>query len=180
MRHKRKFSSVGSGLGILGKFQFLGPGKLIAGNNVELLNVNIWTDKNAVITIGNNVELKNMSIFADKNAVVTIGNNVRISNNVQIIAQKQIVIKDEALIGKQTILQDSDFHGIDGKAPKIEPITIGFHVWLARQVLVLKGVTIGDYSIVGAGSVVVSHISDHVIVAGNPARQIGVTKDGYS
>ncbi len=121
-----------------------------------------------------------MNIFADKNAIVNIGNNVQISNNTQIIAQKQITIKDEALIGKQTIIQDSDFHGIDGNPPKIEPITIGFHVWLARQVLILKGVTVGDHSIVGAGSVVASNIPDHVIVVGNPARQIGVTKNGYS
>ena len=180
LRYKGKFASVGSGLSILGKFEFSGKGKLIAGNNLTLLNASFWTDKNAVVTLGNNVALRGVSFFTDENAVLTLGNNVQLMNNAQIYTRKQITIKDEALIGNQTVIQDTDFHGIDGNPPKTEPIKIGFHVWIARQVLVLKGVTIGDYSIVGAGSVVASDIPDHVIAAGNPARQIGVTKNGYS
>jgi serine acetyltransferase len=47
------------------------------------------------------------------------------------------------------------------------------NVWLSEGVVVCKGVTIGENSIVGAGSIVVSDVPDHSIAAGNPARVIG-------
>jgi maltose O-acetyltransferase len=59
------------------------------------------------------------------------------------------------------------------------PVKLGFYIWLGRDVLVLKGVTIEDYSIVGARSVVTSNVAANTIVAGNPAREIGQTKSGY-
>lgn len=180
LRYTRKFADIGSGLGILGKFKFSGQGRLIVGNDVLLVNASFWIDKDAAVTLGNNVALRGASFFVDKSATVILGNNVQLMNGVQIFARKQITINAEALIGDQTVIQDTDFHGIDGNPIKVKPVTIGFHVWIARQVLVLKGVTIGDYSIVGAGSVVTSDIPDHVIVAGNPAKQIGITENGYS
>ena len=75
---------------------------------------------------------------------------------------------------------DSDFHvhwppekrrtvrtGADDRAVKI-----GEYVWIGANSLVLKGVSIGDNSIVGAGSVVANDIPANVIAAGNPARVI--------
>jgi maltose O-acetyltransferase len=53
-------------------------------------------------------------------------------------------------------------------------------VWVCAKVIILKGVSIGDYSIVGAGSVVTKDIENNSLVVGNPARKIGDTKTGYS
>jgi maltose O-acetyltransferase len=55
-----------------------------------------------------------------------------------------------------------------------EPITIGDDVWIGASVIVLPGVTIGNGSVIGAGSVVTRDVDDFTVVAGNPARPIGV------
>lgn len=52
------------------------------------------------------------------------------------------------------------------------PITIGNNVWIGAQVCVLPGVTIGDDSVIGAGSVVTKDIPAGVLAAGNPCRVI--------
>jgi maltose O-acetyltransferase len=53
-----------------------------------------------------------------------------------------------------------------------EPITIGRNVWLGGAVVVLPGVTIGDDTVVGAGSVVVDDLPSGVLAVGNPARVV--------
>jgi acetyltransferase-like isoleucine patch superfamily enzyme len=53
-----------------------------------------------------------------------------------------------------------------------KPITIGNRTWLAANVTVLPGVTIGNDVIIGAGSVVTHDIPDRVIAAGNPCKVI--------
>ena len=50
------------------------------------------------------------------------------------------------------------------------PITIGNNVWIGAQVCVLPGVTIGDNTIIGAGSVVTKSIPANVLAVGNPCR----------
>ena len=60
-------------------------------------------------------------------------------------------------------------------------IHIGCNVWLGAGAIILRGVTIGDNSIVGAGSVVTKDVPANVIVVGNPARvlrQITEEDDG--
>ena len=53
-----------------------------------------------------------------------------------------------------------------------KPIIIGDHVWIGKNALILKGVTIGNGAIVAAGSVVVKDVSAKTLVAGNPAKVI--------
>ena len=50
------------------------------------------------------------------------------------------------------------------------PITVGSHVWFGANVTVLPGVTIGDNSVIGAGSVVTRDIPAGVVAVGNPCR----------
>ncbi|MNW69701.1 Galactoside O-acetyltransferase [compost metagenome] len=58
------------------------------------------------------------------------------------------------------------------------PITVGNNVWIGGNVCVLAGVTIGDASIIGAGSVVTKDIPSGVIAAGNPCKVIRkITED---
>ncbi len=59
------------------------------------------------------------------------------------------------------------------------PITIGNNVWIGAQACILPGVTIGDNTVIGAGSVVTKNIPDHTLWYGNPATQKGyITEDG--
>ena len=52
------------------------------------------------------------------------------------------------------------------------PIQIGIHVWIGTNVTICCGVKVGNYSVIGAGSVITKHVPEYAIIAGNPARII--------
>lgn len=64
-----------------------------------------------------------------------------------------------------------------GTAINIAPVSIGDYVWLGERVIVLKGVTIGDMTVVGAGSVVTRSLPSKVMAVGSPAKVIRVWDD---
>jgi acetyltransferase-like isoleucine patch superfamily enzyme len=107
---------------------------------------------------------------------INIGNDVGISGS-SIVAMDSIVIKDRVLIGSGTLIIDNDLHPIgihkETQTPEIvmaKPITIESDVFIGARAIILKGVTIGCGSIVGAGSVVTKNVPPHSVVGGNPAR----------
>ncbi len=81
-------------------------------------------------------------------------------------------------IGRNTILNDSDLltttHDIDHPGFKVQPlsVTIGEYAWLPRKIIVLPGVRIGDYAVIGTGSVVAGDIPDYGVAVGNPATVV--------
>jgi maltose O-acetyltransferase len=56
-------------------------------------------------------------------------------------------------------------------------VTIGDRVWIGYRALILPGVTIGEGAVIGAGAVVTKNVADYSIMAGNPARVIGMRND---
>lgn len=85
-----------------------------------------------------------------------------------------ITIGDDVLLGPNVGLYTAN-HALDPReraagACWARPITIGNSVWIGGGVIILPGVTIGDNSVIGAGSVVTRDVPAGVIVAGNPAR----------
>ena len=112
-----------------------------------------------------------------RDAQVTIGKRNAFSNNISLVAMGNIVIGDGCLVGDQVTIFDCDFHEIDPRnrnrsVGPILPVMIGNNVWLGSRVMVLKGVTIGDNSIIAAASVVTKSIPSNCIAAGNPAKVI--------
>jgi len=108
-------------------------------------------------------------------AEIVIGNNNWLNNNVSIIANEKIVIGDECRIGNNVVIVDCDFHEIEpafrGRSHGItSTVSIGNNVWLGSNVMVLKGVTIGDNSVIGAMSLVSKSIPPNSLAVGNPAR----------
>jgi len=92
-------------------------------------------------------------------------------------AFERITIGDNVAVGANTSILDTDFHPIDREERRDQPaggqtapVVIGHDVFVGMNCLILKGVTIGDGSVVGAGSVVTKDVPPGVIVAGNPAR----------
>lgn len=110
-------------------------------------------------------------------AMISIGDNNQFSNNVSIIANERVTIGDNCLIGDQVMITDSDFHEISPADRKlgpgaVKPVSIGNNVWLGSRVVVLKGVSIGDNTVVGAMSLVTSPLPADCVAAGVPARII--------
>ena len=141
-----------------------------------------------VITGLGKIYAKNLSILASYypvgmytalDARMFIG-DVFLNQGVGISCASQITIGDETIISDMTKIMDTDWHGIDGQKAKVEPINIGRHVWIGFRCTILKGITIGDFSVIGAGSVVTRSVPSHTIFAGNPAKQIGTTMTGYT
>jgi len=112
----------------------------------------------------------------NSNAIIEIGDNTGINGSV-IAAAEKIVIGKDVLIGFNCYICDTNNHVIDpierhnGK-PETSPISIGDNVWLGLNVVILRGVSIGINSVIGANSLVTSDIPPNVIAMGNPCRVV--------
>lgn len=126
-------------------------------------------------------------IFDRENASISIGKRVFISGS--LIAAQKIEIGDDVMISWGVTVVDHNSHSIsfshraedvinwrqgekDWTHVKVAPVTICDKVWIGFNALILKGVTIGEGSVVGAGSIVTKDVPPWTIVAGNPARTI--------
>ena len=112
--------------------------------------------------------------YTDCGRNIHIEKNVFINSGCKFQDQGGVYIGENSLIGHNVILatlnHDMDpYHRAD-LHPK--PIHIGKRVWIGSGSMILPGITIGDNSIVGAGSVVTKDVPPNVIVAGNPAKFI--------
>lgn len=110
---------------------------------------------------------------------LVIGDNVGISGST-INATLSIKIEDNVLIGSGCIITDTDSHPIEYDArilsdkTKIQraPVVIKEGAFIGARSIILKGVTIGSHSVIGANSVVTKSVPDNCIACGNPARII--------
>ncbi len=126
------------------------------------------------MTLGAGVVLRSQAISvvlaSDENAHLKLGNRVFVNSGTIIRATKDITIGNDCRIGEMCAIYDTNFHALSDKDPvKVAPVTLGKNVWLGRGVMVLPGVTIGDHSVIGAGSLVRSDIPPKSVAIGNPA-----------
>jgi acetyltransferase-like isoleucine patch superfamily enzyme len=106
---------------------------------------------------------------------IRIGDCVLISPGVRISASDEIVIGDGTMIAHGCYITDSDWHTVydrTARDERVTPVHIGENVWIGDHATVLKGVSIGANSVVGARSVVVRDVPENAVVAGNPARVV--------
>ncbi|MDD3477091.1 MAG: acyltransferase, partial [Sulfurimonas sp.] len=112
------------------------------------------------------------------NCSIIIGKNSIIGNGCYLSAKEKDItlsIGDECMLSRNAKLMTSDGHPIlkDGKIiNSAKNITLNTKVWVADDVVILKGVEIGSNSIVGIGSVLTKSIPTNSIAAGNPAKVI--------
>ncbi|MEP6662093.1 MAG: acyltransferase [Verrucomicrobiota bacterium] len=112
----------------------------------------------------------------EPNAELILGKNVGLSGAV-LCAAKQITVGEGTIIGSGALIIDNDFHTPSGEwgwskssPEQARPILIGRGVFIGARAIILKGVTIGDRAVVGAGAVVTRDVPSNRIAVGNPAR----------
>jgi acetyltransferase-like isoleucine patch superfamily enzyme len=147
--------------------------------------------KGADIQIGKNLTMISNSFFSEigvdhpviirllnKNSKLRIDNNVGISGG-SICVGKEVVIENEVMLGANVLIADTDFHSVEPYNRRYrkdgvmsEKIVIKKNVFIGINTLILKGVTVGENSVVGAGSIVTNNIPPNVIAAGNPCKVI--------
>lgn len=167
---KKKGVTIGRVFCVMGRVSVIGPGKITIGNNFCMTSGNhvnpiaanlegaFYTDSSdAEIRIGDNVGMTSTRMWISKG--LTIGNNVKIGGNV--------------------LIMDTDCHPLDFKMRRSSnvgtqsaPIVIEDDVWIGAQSIIMKGVTIGARSIIGAGSVVTKDIPADCVAAGSPCRVV--------
>lgn len=92
-------------------------------------------------------------------------------SGVSIVAWQSVKIGQNVMIGTGTVIGDTDDHP-ERLGTKTVPVEIGNNVFIGMHTLVLKGVTIGDNAVIGAGSVVTQDIPANCVAAGVPCRVI--------
>lgn len=144
---------IGKRLSVCTKMRIIGPGVVDIGTNVKI-------DEPVVLRTRN------------KHSKIIIGDNTYL-NGTQIDCTSMIVIGKKAMLAN-CILMDTDFHSTDPlhrEDPtyiKTSPITIGDNTWLTTGVMVLKGVTIGNNSVITPRVVVNRPVPSNVVFGAYP------------
>lgn len=149
------------------------------------------------LSVGNSCILLHENIFESENGYISIGNGTFINGGTRLISRTSITIGNNVTIAWGCMIYDHDSHSLDYRdrmadqeqqlrdwssgniiankkweTVNSKPIVIGDNVWLGFDVVVLKGVTIGEGAIIGAKSVVTRDIPAWSVAAGNPAKVI--------
>lgn len=163
--------------------------------SIQSLSIRHSNNSNS-LTIGRNSVVKGQFVFEKPTGTIQIGNNTFIGGG-QFICTEKISIGDDVMLSWGCTVIDTNSHSIYWEQRKddvldwkkgIEENTIGKYknwdnvessaitikdkAWVGFNVIILKGVTIGERSVIGAGSVVTTDIPDDCIAVGNPAKVI--------
>jgi acetyltransferase-like isoleucine patch superfamily enzyme len=143
--------------------------------------------ENSLIAVGQDTQVPGQLIFDRENAKISIGQRSFI--HATIISAKEIQIGSDVMISWGTTIIDHNSHAIafsqrandvtewrkgnkDWSNVVCSPVHIADKVWIGFNVIILKGVHVGEGAIIGAGSVVTKDVAPWTIVVGNPAKLI--------
>ncbi|WP_297685110.1 acyltransferase [Sulfurimonas sp.] len=168
-------------------------GELKIGENSKVIpnisfGVGVLSDR-CKLNIGKNSFIRGIIDFSKNDSEVIFGDNSSINNSLISVASG-VSIGNNVLISYGCAIVDHDSHSIDYKLRKddvlnaingtppnwenvnIKKITIEDDVWIGMNVIILKGIHIGEGSVVAAGSVVTKDVPNNTLVGGNPAKII--------
>ena len=137
-------------------------------------NISIGDYPTMVASPDNYIHLTTWSL-EDHQGEISIGKYCLLTPGVRIASATKISIGDGCMFANSAYVSDADWHGVYDRAVPVgntAPIVLERNVWIGDRAVVGKGVTIGENSIVAAGSVVVKNVPKNVVVGGNPAKEI--------
>lgn len=159
---------------------------LITGNNNEIyIGRKACLNECLISIVGSNCKIyigeavimnKDSLIIEDNNGCMKIGNRVVMMENSHIAVTEgcTISIGDECLFAEGITIRSGDSHAIfDMEGNRInhaKDVYLQEHIWVGNRSMILKGVTIGKDSVIGANAVVTKAMPSNVVIAGNPAR----------
>lgn len=178
---------------LLIKYASVGEGVIDRGIKIRLDNP---TDRKYLV-IGADCIVSGNFVFESSAGIITIGNHSYIGDGT-FISRSSIEIGDNVTIAWGGTVYDHDSHSLDYMKRRkdiddelddirngcnfiqnkdwsdvnCKPIKICDDAWIGMNVIILKGVTVGEGAIVGAGSVVTKDVPAWTVVAGNPARVV--------
>lgn len=160
--------------------------------NKQWDNGRIWRNKvvgSIFIAKGGTLQVDSFDVYAGGR--ITVNENARLilgsgymNHDCVIDCFDSICIGKNVVISERVVIRDSDNHdiyGMEGNGKEdhtiTAPINVEDNVWIGMNTIILKGVTIGEGAIIGAGSVVTRSIPAHCLAVGVPAK---VIKTGVS
>jgi len=157
-------ASFGRGVALTGKLPFVsGPVEIHVGDGVAF---------------GGNIRIQS-GRFGEHLPGLTFMDRSRVSWNVVIVVNKEIVVEEDVWIAHDVRISDSEGHRreldlrLDYVSPRTEdfrPVRICRGAWIGNGAHIMKGVTIGEGAVIGANSVVMSDVPAFALALGNPAE----------
>ena len=163
---------------------------VVFGKNLQIPGKVTWAIWGSKVSIGDNFYLSSgngvnhitsnlqADVYVEPGAALTIGNNVGMSST-RLWIHESARIGNNVKIGGCVLITDTDAHPMDymvrrssNEGTKSAPVVIEDDVWVGAHCIILKGVTIGARSVIGAGSVVTKSIPADCVAAGNPCKVI--------
>ena len=177
------------------RYMSIGTGTILLRN--DCLDMRLTPENRKYVTIGERSLIKAQFTFESQQGEVHIGNNTHIGG-AQFICRSRIDVGNDVTMAWGITLYDHDSHSTNWEYRKHDneqcykdyvetgnniankdwshvntsPIRIEDKVWIGMDVLILKGVTVGEGSVVAARSVVTNDVPPYSLVAGNPARVV--------
>ena len=183
---------------------FLRLGYLIVGENTNIKKLTIENETgfdfiNNSITIGDNCMIMGIFVLHSVDSCINIGHNVFIGPNSALFCREKISIGSDVMISWGCTLIDTNAHSLNSsdrendvkdwiKGPSskkwesvlTKEIIISDKCWIGFNSVVIKGVVMGEGSVVGCASVVTKNVDEYSIVGGNPAIKIKNTKFAHA
>jgi acetyltransferase-like isoleucine patch superfamily enzyme len=151
-------------------------GFVLAGRRVSIVKRHGTIRFGGHVSLGDDTGIAVVGRSDDDRAVLTIGHGTYLQPRVHVNCQTSVRIGEQCSISWDVEILDSDFHHIltAEEQPHVAraPIVLEDRVWVGVRAIILKGVTIGHDSIVGAGAVVTRSVPPFSLCAGNPARVV--------
>lgn len=147
----------------LGVYKVFGKKVTFAFTDTVAHAVTLKTQKNGTISFGKMVQVcKNAEIAANGGKIELKGHNY-INRNTMIVSHESVIIGEGTTIGPNVVIYDHDHDG-KGTGFVCAPVVIGKNVWIGAGSIILKGVSIRDGAVIGAGTLVSKDVESDTTV----------------